>query len=466
MPVHFSPETAFKSASHYLKLSHNTASTDEMLVYRLQAAALFIQAGEPTTAQRILRETRFNTQLVDPTIRQAILETRLSLVKKEYVKAQEILKKAHTFLSTKMAKHSSVHSDHDLIETPRIALLLPSRGPHAKAAKTIRDGFLAAYYQETKHRLEPNKDPEADLATKSNHSDLIVNIYDTADGSKIHEAYKKALEEHANFIVGPLTKAEVQAVATMQLPVPVLALNTISENVALLPPKLYQFGIMPEDEVIAVLELALQQGKRKALILVPKNEWGKRLALTFQHYWEYHQGTIIDVQTFKSTQDLEAKIRSLLKVKNHQRRQDADMIFLGSSPEIARQVKPLLNFYHAEDLPVYATASVYAGTPAPLQDQDLNGVQFCDMPWVLQQSSQLQEMHNTIEKSWDSVNRSPRFFALGMDAFQLATQMSKTQDFPPEGISGFTGRLQLNPYQRIQRKLVCTKFEQGIPTLN
>ena len=57
-------------------------------------------------------------------------------------------------------------------------------------------------------------------------------------------------------------------------------------------------------------------------------------------------------------------------------------------------------------------------------------------------------------------------FAFGMDAYQLATQMSKIHYLPSYGISGFTGRLQLNKYQRIQRKLVCAKFEQGIPMPN
>ncbi len=170
------------------------------------------------------------------------------------------------------------------------------------------------------------------------------------------------------------------------------------------------------------------------------------------------------MQSFKSTQDLEAKIRSLLKVKEHQRRQDADMIFLATSPEIARQVKPLLDFYYAEDLPVYATSSIYTGMPAPNEDQDLNGIQFCDMPWVLQQSSQLQEIHHVMEKLWPaSINRSPRFFALGMDAYQLATQLGKLQSLPSYGISGFTGRLKLNNHQRIQRELICAKFELGIP---
>jgi len=458
------PEEAFKSASHYLKLAQN-APSNQMLEYRLQAAELFIQAGEPSSAQRVLRETRLNNQLVDPSIRRAILEARLNLLKKEYSKARQMLKNAHAILLRKMAKDEKIRPVNVPMEAPRIALLLPSAGPHAEAAKTIRDGFLAAYYQTTK-RTPDSSELTGEQTIEKNSSESTVKIYDTAEGSKVREAYEKALEDQANFIVGPLTKAEVQTIATMQLHIPVLALNTISENTSLLPHKLYQFGIMPEDEVVAVSELALQQGKRKALILVPQSEWGKRLSLAFQDYWQSHSGKVIDMQAFKSTQDLEAKIRSLLKVKDNQRRQDADMIFLAASPEIARQVKPLLDFYYAEDLPVYATASVYSGIPTPAEDQDLNGIQFCDMPWVLQQSAQLQEIHNTMEKLWPAINRSPRFFAFGMDAYQLATQMSKIHYLPSYGISGFTGRLQLNKYQRIQRKLVCAKFEQGIPMPN
>jgi len=329
---------------------------------------------------------------------------------------------------------------------PHIALLLPTKGPHAKAAKIVRDGFLAAYYQ-----------------TKQNQpSGTEVKMYDTSSQS-IEAAYQKALSEQASLIVGPLTKPEVQAIAKLQLEVPVLALNTISEDNTF-PRNLYQFGLMPEDEVIAAAEHALRQGHRRALILAPHSEWGLRLADTFKHFWASHHATVVDIKFFKTPSELESKIRDLLQVQGTTRRTDADMIFIAPSHELALQVKPLLNFYYAETLPVYATSAIYSGTPSPHQDQDLNGIHFCDMPWVLAQSSEMREAHSALQALWpNSVKSSPRFFALGMDAYQLAIQLGHPERFSPRSIPGFTGELQINNYQRIQRGLVCARFEQGVP---
>jgi outer membrane PBP1 activator LpoA protein len=332
---------------------------------------------------------------------------------------------------------------------PHIALLLPTKGSHAEAAKIIRDGFLAAYYQAKQNQLS---------------FDAEVKMYDTSSQS-IEAAYQKALSEQATFIVGPLTKPEVQAIAKLPLDIPVLALNTISENNPL-QRNLYQFGLMPEDEVMAVAEHALRQGHQRALILAPHSEWGLRLADTFKHFWNAHHATVVDIKLFRTPAELESKIRDLLQVRGTARRTDVDMIFIAASHELALQIKPLLNFYYAETLPVYATSSIYAGTPSPHKDQDLNGVHFCDMPWVLQ-SSEMQETHRVLQELWPtSMKSSPRFFALGMDAYQLAIQLGNAERFSARSTAGFTGELQINNTQRIQRGLVCARFEQGVPVLD
>lgn len=434
-----------EKAQHYLKLSQESPSS-QSLAYRLQAADHYIQANNMSEAQRILRGTQINTPHTEPTLRRAILEARLALLKKDFTKARG-------FLQSALAKlEQPGHPSNSTAPLPmqnglRIALLLPSKGPHAEAAKTVRDGFLAGYYK-TKQQQPVNAS---------------IKIYDTGEGNKVREAYEKAIAEQAHIIVGPLTKSEVQILSKIQnLPLPVLALNTVSENSSL-PRQLYQFGLMPEDEVVAIAEHALRHRHNRALIFAPQTEWGQRLVATFKQYWQSHGGSVVDVKFFNPAQELASNIRGLLQVKDKQRRQDVDMIFLAASPEMARQIKPLLNLYHAENLPVYATSAIYTGTPSPGKDHDLNGIRFCDMPWVLQHSAQLQDTYQMTAKLWPgSSNRSPRFFAMGMDAYQLAHQLVATDHFPTQGFSGVTGALRLNTYRRIQRELVCAKFEQGV----
>ncbi|HRE30628.1 MAG TPA: penicillin-binding protein activator, partial [Candidatus Berkiella sp.] len=64
-------------------------------------------------------------------------------------------------------------------------------------------------------------------------------------------------------------------------------------------------------------------------------------------------------------------------------RQDVDVIVMAAPPAQARQLKPLFDFYYAEDVPVLATSSIYSGSQNPRSDRDVNGVVFCDMPWLL-----------------------------------------------------------------------------------
>ncbi len=435
-----SPLKSFNTAAEYLKSAEN-APPIQTLIYRLRAADLYIRAQAMQEAQKVLRETR--AENIDVTVHKDILASRLALIQKDYSKARSKLKSALNTLNQYLGFNTRANYTNDKV---KIGLLLPSKGPHADAAKIIREGFLAAYYQTLEHKP----------------TDPTVKFYDTGDGHKVREAYQQALADQVTFIVGPLTKPEVEAMANTRLQIPVLALNTIPEDNTT-QNLLYQFGLLPEDEVTAVGQLALRQGHKNALILAPDNDWGHRLASTFKHFWQSNRGNVADTGYFKSNHDLDEKIQGLLRVNGGNRRQDADMIFIAASPEIARHIKPLLSLYSANNLPIYATSSVYSGANLSKYEQDMNGIRFCDMPWILQPSSHLQDENQTLERLSKQGQQAPRFYALGMDAYQLALQLGRSNHLPSYGISGYTGNLHLNGYQRIERGLVCAKFEQGVP---
>ena len=437
---------ASKIASDYLKLAGESSGLDA-LNYQIQATELLVQFGKIPEAQRILKGIHLNSEL-DPSVRRSILNTRLALLKNMPSEAQILLQ----CLREKIEYNTTIpdFTPNSAKQSERIALLLPSKGPHAALAKIIQDGFLAGYYL--------RKDP------KATHASSTLKVYDTGSGDKLQHAYEQALAEEADIIVGPLTKAEVQSIASMSLKVPVLALNTVTTRHTP-PAKFYQFGLIPENEAMAVSKHAYGQGHRHALVFYANSEWGQRLARAFKEDWKKHGAELVASQSFDSTKDLEAKLKSLMKMKDNLRRTDADMIFIAANVEQARQLKPLLNFYDAETLPVYGTSSVYSGMNDPEQDQALNGVHFCDMPWVLQHSHQLQEAQQSIEKVWmQSANDSPRFFALGLDSYKLS-KLLLAGPWPQHGFTGFTGDLTLNADRHIQRGLICATFKKGIPVV-
>ncbi|WP_280522018.1 penicillin-binding protein activator [Candidatus Coxiella mudrowiae] len=63
------------------------------------------------------------------------------------------------------------------------------------------------------------------------------------------------------------------------------------------------------------------------------------------------------------------------------RREDFDTIFLVANSRQERQIIPLLRFYYADDVSIYATSAIYS--PSVIIDYDLDGMIFDDMPWVL-----------------------------------------------------------------------------------
>ncbi len=89
----------------------------------------------------------------------------------------------------------------------QIALLLPLSGRAESIGVAVRDGFIAAYLEQ---------DPAARPHLK---------IYDVAAES-VGNAYQRAVQDGAGFIVGPLTKEDVAAVAPLAAGrMPILALN-------------------------------------------------------------------------------------------------------------------------------------------------------------------------------------------------------------------------------------------------
>ncbi len=343
----------------------------------------------------------------------------------------------------------------------QIALLLPLTGKHADSAKAIREGFLANYYEQ-------------------NGAKPIVKVYDTTKDNDIHRVYDLALHEGADFIVGPLSKEDVHRLSlASNLKTPVLALNHHPE-VRSSSRHFVQYTLAPETEAEQIADKAWQKGYRSAGLIVPDNAWGKRTANAFTAQWQRLGGRVVRTVHTSASHDQSPAVRRLLgidesqKRANHikdiltekvdfqpRRRQDVDVIVMAAPPEQARQLKPLFDFYYAEDVPVYATSSVYSGQPNPKRDRDINGVVFCDMPWLLdsQQGSHLRQLlSRNAQTQSDQYNR---LFAMGVDAYQITNRFNSLQsgaNFP-----GSTGQLSLGHNNDIQRQLSWAKMVDGVP---
>ena len=138
------------------------------------------------------------------------------------------------------------------------------------------------------------------------------------------------------------------------------------------------------------------------------------------------------------------------------RRKDVDMVLLLAYPDHGRQFKPTLDFLFASDLPVYATSHIYAGSPNPSQDQDLDGIQFTAMPWTI---PGLADHDLTPGEPLAPAFRN--LFAMGVDAYRLHQWLGLLRALPDSSLQGQSGSLAMGSGNRVVRTLPLAAFSNG-----
>ncbi|MDU9403493.1 penicillin-binding protein activator [Pseudomonas sp. zfem004] len=344
----------------------------------------------------------------------------------------------------------------------KIALLLPQEGPLAGVARALRDGFMAAHFQ----------------AQQGGQPAPAVQVFDSSRITSLDDFYRQAQAAGVQLVVGPLEKPLVKKLAAYpQLPITTLALNYADAGQSA-PPQLFQFGLAAEDEAREVARRARADGKVRAVALVPRGEWGDRVLAAFRKDWESNGGTLLAAERIAQPVALAQQIADLFQLRQSEgrakslqstvgsdiaaqpsRRQDIDFIFLAATPQQAQQIKPTLNFQYAGDVPVYATSNLYSASGDINQYNDMNGIRFCETPWLLDTTNSLRQQ---VVQQWPQAAGSlGRLYAMGVDAYSLAPRLSQLKALPDNRVEGLSGSLSMNPAQRIERQLPWAEFSGG-----
>ena len=305
-----------------------------------------------------------------------------------------------------------------------------------------------------------------------------LKFVDTKDGDVV-ALYQQLVSDGAKDVLGPLMKEDVARLATGgELSVPVLALN---QNNDVSHDNLYQFGLTPEQEVEQSAGSAWFDGHQNALVLAPASAYGQRLISHFSTYWKSLGGRIIAIKTYRpGGDDFTSSVRDLLAASPGALAPEdgsapaaapaggpagADFVFLLGDARDARLLRPQLETQQALPLPVYALSQVFGGRPdtVPL-DQDLNGVIFCDIPWMLNPNDSGPLSRNGLQAV---VERTPenytRLIPMGIDAYNLVAQLPLMKSGSQSRYAGASGQLDVQAGNRIQRQLSCAQFESGVP---
>ena len=343
---------------------------------------------------------------------------------------------------------------------PNIALLLPVTGRASAAAISVRDGFMTAWFE-----TPANERPR-------------VRIYDTGTQS-IADALAQATSAGADFIVGPLTREEVVAAADYPaVRPPVLALNFLPAERPP-PAQFYQYALSPEDEARLAARRVLEDHHKRGVAIVPAGDWGTRVLAAFKQELQTGGGDLLaTAQIDGARTDYSASITEVLRLSDStaryrrlesllgtklqfepRRRNDIEFIFAPAQASMERLLRPQLRFHFAGDIPTYATSDAF--DPDPRANEDLDGLMFPDMPWML--GGDLAEaVHAAAREAWpsDGPHRG-RLFAFGFDALRLTQALKHMGANGNISVDGLTGHLSLDAQHRVHRDIGWAQVHNG-----
>ena len=309
----------------------------------------------------------------------------------------------------------------------KIALLLPLESPtYAAAAKAVQAGFMAAH------------------ATDAGQPQVVA--YATGDSENTLQAYRRAVADGAQFIVGPLTRDEVTALTAETLTIPVLALNQPESK---LKPQdhLILFGLPAETEARQVARQARDHGMQNALVVTGDTPLAQRMAKAFIEEWLALEGSVTAQLAIPAAD-------KLAEFKAEAAAHPADMIFLAAGAAQASLVRPYLD----PAIPTYGTSHIYDGDPKSLQNLDLVAVHFVDMPWLIDPDNPDFTPYRSGEKLGSADLR--RLFALGLDAYRLLPLLAGRPVAGKKLLDGATGTVSMTQGGLLTRELPMAQFRR------
>ncbi|WNL47001.1 penicillin-binding protein activator [Dyella sp. BiH032] len=325
----------------------------------------------------------------------------------------------------------------------RVALLLPASGSFAAAGMAIREGFFAAYADAARNRAP--RPP--------------VKVYDsggTAAGAV--KAYQQAVSDGAKLVVGPLTRGEVAALfGQAQLPVPLLALNHPDDK-SLPANGVAEFGLLPETEGAQAADHMVERGLHVAYVVVSGEDFGQRAANAFKAELEARGGKVAGMATLNGSS---VNYASLIAGLNAADAGPDAGVFISMRPQQARLLVPQLRLARV-NLPVFATSHVYAGVDDAGANHDLEGLEFCDAPWLFDAQPGLPEHGEIAAQLPTARGPAARLFAFGMDAWNLVPYVDWLREHTGSYLPGASGQLTADQFGRVRRVLVWAKFQDGV----
>jgi outer membrane PBP1 activator LpoA protein len=105
---------------------------------------------------------------------------------------------------------------------------------------------------------------------------------------------------------------------------------------------------------------------------------------------------------------------------------------------------------------------VYTGDADATLDRDLDGLEFCDAPWLFGPVPGLPDRNQVVTQLTSANGTGARLFAFGMDAYRLLPYLDWLPSHADAYVNGATGQLSADQFGRIHRLAGWASFRNGI----
>ena len=338
-----------------------------------------------------------------------------------------------------------------------VAVLLPLSGRLQAQGEAIKQGLLAAYFPQSGQRpviqfFDTNRLPMAEIATQLTEVD---------------------------FVIGPLLKDNIDALAPLIPDKPMLALN---RSDAANHDEHYFYALAPEDEGQQLARSLLERGFQHPVLAISSSPALQRMAASFSLHWQLQKDKLPPQVIFDSNKTMQQGMESLLEVDQsnqrikaiqsmfpgevhafHRNRQDVDAIVLFANPEETELLVPIIESSispFSAIIPVFASSRSFSHDLKANSLRDLHDLSFIDMPWMLPQHGWV-GVEQQSEALWPNQQDSlKRLFAMGYDSWQMIPHLRHMAILPELRVKGMTGELALDENQTIHRTLSWGKIQQ------
>ena len=362
--------------------------------------------------------------------------------------------------SNETAQPAVANNNTEQNQQQHVAVILPLTGQQAVAGVTAQQGVMAAYQNQTEiqlHFIDSNNLAFDTLATT-------------------------LVENNADFVIGPLLKNNVDKyLAEPTLTLPTLLLNTPSKFE--LANNQFILSMRPEDEAIQAASILSQQNFVQPVIFSHQDAISERIATAFTEQWQLLNGEQPKVVYFQQGSQMQSMLKETLAVDQSQARinnlrsrlrkkiedeprsrRDIDMIYIIGNPLQTRLLKPYIDVNispFADLIPVFASSRSHSINNDNNTTNDLAGLTFTQMPWLLSSQQQDKALAKVARKLWPQRSDSlERIFAMGYDSLSLMNKLADMQAKPYLRHYGQTGTLQLTN-NILTRSLLWGKYSKN-----